>query len=188
VDLRLFQEYISRLQQVLEQQHLEGIYYLAESLQEIWKQGKKLFICGNGGSAANAIHLANDFLYGISKSDGIGLRVLALPSNQAVITCLGNDISYEDIFSHQLAVQGNPGDILLGLSGSGNSPNIVKAIEQSKRMDIKSFAILGYSGGKCLDLVDTPIHFPVDDMQISEDLQQIVGHMVMQWLRENAVI
>lgn len=85
-------------------------------------------------------------------------------------------------FSLQLQTFGQPGDILLALSGSGNSPNILKAIEKGRALGMRTFAILGYSGGKAKTLVDVPIHFPVDDMQISEDLQLIVGHMVMQWM------
>ena len=71
------------------------------------------------------------------------------------------------------------------MSGSGNSPNIVRVIEQAKAMDVKSYAILGFTGGKCKELADVPIHFPVNDMQIAEDMQLIVGHMMMQWLYSN---
>ena len=85
----------------------------------------------------------------------------------------------------QLAVQARKGDVLIALSGSGNSPNIVKALEQAKTMGMRSYAILGYSGGKAKSLADVAIHFAVDDMQISEDLQLIVGHMLMQWLYAN---
>ncbi len=181
----LFQNYFQSLQSVFEQAPMEKILDLAESLKQAWQKGNCVFLCGNGGSAGNAIHLANDFLYGISKSDGIGIRVHALPANTSILTCLANDISYDDIFSQQLAVQGKDGDVLIALSGSGNSPNIIKALQQAKMLKMKTFAILGYSGGECLKLADVPIHFSIDDMQISEDLQLIVGHMVMQWLRDN---
>src|SRR5213079_3704559 len=95
---------------------------------------RQVFLCGNGGSAGNAIHLANDFLYGISKRPGSGLRVNALASNPAVITCLANDEGYDRIFSLQLAVQAQAGDVLVALSGSGNSQNILLALEQAKAM------------------------------------------------------
>ena len=98
---------------------------------------------------------------------------------------MGNDVDYAQIFSEQLAVLANPGDLLIALSGSGNSPNIVRAIEQAKAMSVKSYAVLGYSGGTCKEIVDIAIHFPVDDMQIAEDLQLVVGHMLMQWLYAN---
>ena len=158
---------------------------LAHDLLDAWKEGRQLFICGNGGSAGNAIHIANDFLYGISKVEGSALRVHALPSNSAVLTCLANDTGYDNIYAHQLSVMANSGDILLVLSGSGNSANIVKAVETAKNYGVKTYGILGYSGGKTKDMVDVPIHFEIDDMQISEDLQIITAHMIMQWLYEN---
>jgi D-sedoheptulose 7-phosphate isomerase len=147
-----------------------------------------VFICGNGGSAGNAIHLANDFLYGVAKQTGGGIRVSALSANPAVITCLANDVGYDYIYSEQLAVLAKAGDILIGLSGSGNSPNILFALDQAKKMNVTSCAILGYSGGKAKSIADIPIHFPVDDMQIAEDLQLIVGHMLMQWLHYRRAI
>ena len=182
---KFFESYSKKLQTVLKKSDWSEIEELASDMQKCWKDGRRVFLCGNGGSAGNAIHLANDFLYGVAKRTGGGLRVLALSDNPSVITCLANDLSYDHIFSEQLAVQAEKGDLLIALSGSGNSPNILLAIEQAKKMQVKSFAILGFLGGKCKGLVDVPIHFPVDDMQISEDLQLIVGHMLMQWLYIN---
>jgi len=177
-----YADYSRRLQAVLAKTEWSPVAELADAFFECWKTGTQVFLCGNGGSAANAIHLANDFFYGISKTAGSGMRITALPANGAVMTCLANDVGYEDIYSLQLEVLARPGDVLVALSGSGNSPNIVKALESARRIGMKSFAVLGYSGGKSLRLADVPIHFPVDDMQISEDMQMIVGHMVMQRL------
>ena len=182
---KFFEGYSKKLQAILEKSDWSVIEELASDMQQCWKDGRRVFLCGNGGSAGNAIHLANDFLYGIAKQTGGGLRVLSLSDNPSIITCLANDLSYDHIFSEQLAVQAEKGDLLIALSGSGNSPNIILAIEQAKKMQVKSFAILGFLGGKCKALVDVPIHFPIDDMQISEDLQLIVGHMLMQWLYIN---
>jgi D-sedoheptulose 7-phosphate isomerase len=114
----------------------------------------------------------------------LGIRVEALSANSAVITCLGNDVGYDDIFSHQLKVKAKKDDVLIVLSGSGNSQNVVKAIEVGNEIGVKTFAILGYDGGRCKEIAHFPIHFAIDDMQISEDLQLIVGHMCMQWLCE----
>ena len=158
---------------------------LARTLRLCWREQRQVFLCGNGGSAANAIHLANDYLYGIDKPAGHGLRVIALPANPAVLTCLANDVSYADVFAQQLTVLARPGDVLIAFSGSGNSPNILKALERARELGVVSFAILGFSGGKSLTLADHPIHFPVDDMQVAEDLQMMVGHMLMQWLGRN---
>lgn len=177
-----FTGYASRLEAILASSDWSGVALLAQDMLSCWEEGRQVFICGNGGSAGNAIHLANDFLYGVAKKTGGGIRVTALPANSAVMTCLGNDIGYEYIYSEQLAVHGRDGDLLIVLSGSGNSPNIIKVVEQARLLGVKSYAILGYTGGKCKEIVDVPIHFPVDDMQIAEDLQLIVGHMLMQWL------
>jgi D-sedoheptulose 7-phosphate isomerase len=178
-------DYASRFQVVLQQSDWTPVARLAEELLDCWRSGRQVFLCGNGGSAGNAVHLANDFLYGISKTHGSGLLVNALSANTAVITCLANDEGYDFIFSLQLAVQARAGDVLIALSGSGNSPNILKALEQAEEMGMKSYAILGYSGGKAKAMSDVPIHFAVDDMQIAEDMQLVVGHMVMQWLYQN---
>ena len=180
-----FVDYSQRLHVVLQAQDWSNVARLAEELRDCWRTGRQVFLCGNGGSAGNAIHLANDFLYGISKKHGSGLRVNALPANSSVLTCLANDEGYEEIFSLQLAVQAREGDVLIALSGSGNSPNILKAIEQAKELGMKTYAILGYKGGKAKQMADVPIHFAIDDMQISEDLQLVVGHMIMQWLYRN---
>jgi D-sedoheptulose 7-phosphate isomerase len=183
--LASYADYSARLQAVLRATDWAPVEQLGREFLDCWKTRRQIFLCGNGGSAGNAIHLANDFIYGISKQAGSGLRIHALSANAAVLTCLANDEGYDTIFSTQLAVQASPGDVMVVLSGSGNSPNILKALEQAKRMGVKSYAILGYSGGKAKAMADVPIHFAVDDMQISEDLQLVVGHMVMQWLYAN---
>ena len=184
-DSSFVDEYCQNLQGALKQINPEQILELAETLKSCWIEGRRLWICGNGGSAANAIHLANDFIYGVSMEYGSGLKVVALSSNPAVITCLTNDVGYDSVYSMQLAVQAQQGDILIVLSGSGNSQNIIEVLEQAKRQQVKSYAILGYSGGKAKALADVAIHFQIDDMQISEDLQVIVGHMLMKWLYQN---
>ncbi|MGZ0080410.1 SIS domain-containing protein [Methylomonas sp. YC3] len=175
-------QYSARLQSVLSSADWSGVSSLAEAMEKCWQSGRQVFFCGNGGSAGNAVHMANDFVYGVAKKTGGGIKATALSANQSVMTCFANDVGYDSIYSEQLAVFAQAGDVLVALSGSGNSPNIVKAIEQAKTMDVKTYAILGYSGGKCKDLADVSIHFPIDDMQIAEDMQLIVGHMLMQWL------
>lgn len=184
--MKLLENYMVKLQSVISSIPKREVLYLAETLRTAWSGQKQVFICGNGGSAANALHIANDLFFGIAKGDELpGLRVQALPANQSITTCLANDISYADVFSEQLKVYANRSDVLIALSGSGNSANIIKAIKTAKDMGLQTFAILGYSGGKCLDMVDTAIHCAVDDMQIAEDVQVIVGHSIMQWLRVN---
>lgn len=178
-------DYARRLNVAMQAADWDGVARLAETLRVCWREHRQVFLCGNGGSAGNAMHLANDFVFGIAKGGGVGLCALALPSNSSVVTCLANDIGYDRIFSAQLAVQARAGDVLIVMSGSGNSPNILRALEQARTMGLRSIAILGYSGGKAKALADDAIHFAVDDMQISEDLQLVVGHMIMQWLYRN---
>ena len=174
--------YSERLTAALALDAMNDVGALGEALNEAWKAGRSIYLCGNGGSAGNAIHLANDLIFGAGMKHGVGLRVEALSANPAVLTCLANDIGYENIFSEQIRVKGQAGDVLIVLSGSGNSPNVVKALEMGNAKGLKTFAILGYSGGRCKALAQHPIHFAVDDMQIAEDLQLIVGHICMQWL------
>jgi D-sedoheptulose 7-phosphate isomerase len=177
--------YQKSLESAMHSHDWRNVELLARTLQHCWKEGRGVFLCGNGGSAANAIHLANDLLYGVDKVAGRGLRVHALPANAAVMTCLANDVGYDAVFSQQLEVHARAGDVLIVFSGSGNSPNVVKALEKARELGMNSFAVLGFSGGKCLTLADHPIYFPVHDMQVAEDLQMMVGHMCMQWLRNN---
>jgi D-sedoheptulose 7-phosphate isomerase len=177
--------YRNKLTSILDNTDIEAIEVLGAKLIECWKTGKQVFICGNGGSAGNAMHIANDLIYGISKKFGSGLKITALPANGSVVTCLANDEGYEHIFSYQLGVLGQEGDVLIALSGSGNSQNIVNVLQTAKSMNIETFAILGYSGGKAKGLADVPIHYAIDDMQISEDLQLIILHMLMQWLYQH---
>lgn len=155
---------------------------LAKEILLARKTGRHIFLCGNGGSAANAMHIANDFLNLESKAKGRGINATALSANQAVLTCLANDIGYENVFSFQLRQLGKKGDILIALSGSGNSLNILNAVDTARKKGILICAILGFDGGRCLNLADIAIHFPVNDMQIAEDLQLVAGHMVMRWL------
>jgi D-sedoheptulose 7-phosphate isomerase len=179
-----FRDYASRLARVLEAQDWRPVHRLAEELLDCLHTGRQVFFAGNGGSAGNAIHLVNDFIYALSKQHGVGLRAHALPANAATITCLANDEGYETIFSAQLAVMARKGDVLIAFSGSGNSPNILRALEEGKRIGMKSYAVLGYSGGRAKALADVAIHFPVDDMQIAEDAQLVTGHMIMQWMNK----
>ena len=180
----IIENYKSNLTKALNLSAMQSVPVLAEALRQAWRTGAKIYLCGNGGSAGNAIHLANDFIYGAGIQNGGGLRTESLSANAAVLTCLANDIGYDSIYSEQIKVKGNPGDVLIVLSGSGNSPNVVKALEVANQIGMKTFAILGFTGGRCKELAQCPIHFEVNDMQLAEDLQLIVGHMCMKWLAQ----
>ena len=181
--------YLSQLNTTFTPEILERVEVFCRYLHQAWINHRQVFICGNGGSAANALHIANDLHYGIGACGPApiipGMRVEALPANTGIITCLANDTGYENIYANQLEVRANENDILIALSGSGNSINIVKAIETAKQLKMQSVAILAFDGGQCKNLADLAIHFPIDDMQIAEDTQLIIGHLCMQWLNSH---
>ena len=172
-------DYLQSIDSTWERVDWERVKNLSNDLFDAWKSGAKVFICGNGGSASNANHLANDFLYGISPEDGKGLKVHALTANIAVNTCLANDTGYENIFSNQLSTLADTNDILIVFSGSGNSPNVVEAIRKANGVGMKTHAILGFDGGKCKELAGNAIHIAIDNMQVAEDFQMMIGHILM---------
>ena len=142
--------YINSLSTLFTKDVINNIEKLAHHLLKIWREERNVFICGNGGSAANAIHIANDFHYGVGACGNPpiikGLKVEALTANSGILTCLSNDIGYENIFSHQIETKANKDDLLIVLSGSGNSENICKALKKASEIGLCSYAILGFSG------------------------------------------
>ena len=128
----LFSDYSERLTAALRDFDWAPVEQLAHDLLDCWHTGRQVFLAGNGGSGGNANHLANDLLYPVSKTPGSGIRVHSLAANPAILSCLANDEGYDRVFSMQLAVLAREGDVLIVLSGSGNSPNIIKALEEAR--------------------------------------------------------
>jgi D-sedoheptulose 7-phosphate isomerase len=174
--------YFHRLAEVLAAFEHSSVTLLAEEIKDAWADNRSIWICGNGGSAANAVHWANDFLYPVAKQRSRGVKIHALSANPSVLTCLGNDLGYNQVFSHQLATFASPGDFLIVLSGSGNSPNILEALKAAQSIGMKSFAIVGFDGGHTKKLADETIHVQTDDMQIAEDMQMAICHSLVQML------
>jgi D-sedoheptulose 7-phosphate isomerase len=177
-------EYLNSLKLSIDSIHYDQIKFVSALFNKIKKNKKIIYICGNGGSAANADHISNDLMLGLNKKKQ-GYKIVSLSSNIAKITCIGNDLGYEHIYSHQLSEIATKGDLLICLSGSGNSPNIINALKVAKKKNIFSVCILGYSGGAALKLADYPIYFKIDDMQISEDMQMIFFNSVMKFLSQS---
>jgi D-sedoheptulose 7-phosphate isomerase len=184
---KLFNNYKKNLSETLEKLEVDKVEELCQLILSAWKTNNTVYLCGNGGSAANAIHVANDMTYGAGKKNGKGISIEALTSNSAVLTCLANDLSYEDIFSEQIRTKGKSKDLLIVFSGSGNSKNVIKAIEIAKNKKMKTFAVVGFDGGKCKKIADNFIHLNINDMQVAEDFQLIVSHMCMQWLSKQKI-
>lgn len=182
--------YVEKLKNCFDNDLINSIYELNRQLQDAWANKKNIFICGNGGSGANANHIANDLLYGVgfnrkSGKHSLGMRVESLVSNPGVITCLANDINYENVFSKQIEIKGNENDLLIALSGSGNSPNIINAIEVANAIGIQTIAIVGFDGGRCKKIAKKFIHCRLNDMEIAEDIQMIIFNSCKQWLINN---
>jgi D-sedoheptulose 7-phosphate isomerase len=180
--MNVIDDYLDRASRVLASLDRGAIAKLADAIGEAWDRGAQVLVCGNGGSAANAEHFVNDLVFGVSAGKGDGVRALALSANSAVFSCIANDMGYEQVFSYQVSVLGRPGDLLLALSGSGNSPNIVRALETARDRGLTTAAIVGYRGGKAKPLADLAVHVDIDDMQLSEDFMQIVAHAVSRQL------
>ena len=179
---KLVDQYAERLIKTIKLEKYNKINLLYKKIFETWKKGKTIYICGNGGSAGNANHIANDLIFAAGKKNKKGLKVESLSANSSVITCLANDLGYENIYAEQINVKGSKNDLLIVLSGSGNSKNISKAIIAAKKIKMKTFGIFGFNGGRCKDLVDDYIHYKINDMQISEDIQMIVFNSCIQKL------
>jgi D-sedoheptulose 7-phosphate isomerase len=180
--------YIVEVQRVLENLDIDAINQFVTGLGRAWSQQRSVFLCGNGGSAGNAIHLANDFLLGLDKSYQNGLAAEALSANPSVITCLANDVGYESIYSYQLKIKAKKQDLLWALSGSGNSANIIEALRIANELGMETYAIVGFDGGRVKRASQYVIHCDIPDMQIAEDMQLVIGHICMRQLRDNPPI
>jgi D-sedoheptulose 7-phosphate isomerase len=148
-------------------------------LAETFAAAKYVYIFGNGGSAATASHFVNDFNKGVRERTGMKPRFVCLNDNTSTLTAIANDIGYDEVFRFQLKERLEPGDLIIAISGSGNSPNIIKAVEYAKGLGNKVIGITGYSGGKLLPLSDVSLHAAVDSMQITEDIHMIFDHLMM---------
>lgn len=146
-------------------------------LADAIRKAKRVYICGNGGSAANAIHIANDLI-------ACGIKAHALTADVATLTAIANDYGFEHIFSRQLAVMGEPGDLLLALSGSGRSANIIQALEEADRLGMDTWALFGSYGGQALLAAENTINIGAT-MQQAEEAQIMAGHEVMRCLKSS---
>ncbi|MDO8313517.1 MAG: SIS domain-containing protein [Sideroxyarcus sp.] len=154
-----------------------------QTLLDARERGATIYFIGNGGSAATASHFANDLAIGTNSYDK-PFRVISLTDNQAVITALGNDFGYEEIFARQLRVLGVAGDVVVGISASGNSPNLVRSFEYAKSAGIKTVAITAFDGGKMKQMADECVHVPTAPKEYgpAEDAHMILDHLIGAYL------
>lgn len=180
-------EYLAKLKVTIDLLSVEDIDKVMNILTEAYEAGKQVFIMGNGGSAATASHLVCDFNKGISYGKRKRFKVICLNDNVATMMAYANDVSYDVIFVEQLKNFFNKGDIVIGISGSGNSPNVLKAIEYANEQAGITIGLTGYDGGKLKTIAQYGVHVPIKDMQITEDLHMVLDHLMMKvlWQRLN---
>jgi D-sedoheptulose 7-phosphate isomerase len=159
----------------------------AAMLAEAIRAKRMIYACGNGGSAAISGHLLCDFLKGIQTDTPLRPRVVSLASHLELITAIANDIAYEEIFAYQLRTMAMPGDVLITISSSGNSENIVRAIDWARQNSVGSIAMTGFAGGRSAKLAEVNLHVAAENYGIVEDLHQSMMHCLAQYLRQSAM-
>jgi D-sedoheptulose 7-phosphate isomerase len=175
--------YLNYLQSVLQRVDTTEIGRFIETLLDARTRGATVFFIGNGGSAATASHFANDLAFGTNDYDQ-PFRVISLTDSAPVLTALGNDFGYDEIFVRQLRVYGKKGDVLVGISASGNSPNLIMAFEYALSAGIKTVAITAFDGGRIKPMADEGIHIPTEPKEYgpAEDAHMILDHLVGAYL------
>lgn len=173
------EKYIDMEKRVLDSLDRNEISEVMNILENARLKGKRIFICGNGGSAATAAHFECDFNKGISYDMNVKYDIECLSDNVPMMMAIANDIGYEDVFVVPLKNKLKLGDIVIGISGSGNSENVVRAFEYANKIGADTIAFTGYSGGKLKDMAKYNIHVSIDNMQIVEDVHLVLNHMMM---------
>jgi D-sedoheptulose 7-phosphate isomerase len=174
------ENYISAHRSLSEKLNVDSFQLGVNMIRTAYESGKKIITCGNGGSASTASHYITDWNKMVNLATGKKFRGVSLCDNVGLITAYGNDLSYSEVFSGQLDALMDEGDLLVAISGSGNSPNVIKAIEAAQRVGGKILGVVGYDGGKMMPMCDHCVWVPSFDMQLCEDVHLMFGHMVMK--------
>ncbi len=172
------ENYLTLVKNTIDQLDRNQIEKTAEAFMRVYDAGKTIYIFGNGGSAASATHACGDLVKGASYGLEKRFKVMSLVDNLPALMAIANDISYDDIFIEQLKNFIQPGDLVIGISGSGNSNNVVKAMDFAKQKGVQTIAFCGYKGGKIKDIADVVIHSVAMDMEIAEDIHMIVFNVL----------
>jgi len=177
-------EYVGRLQEALEHFPVDQVKTLTKVLLKAYEDGRRIFVMGNGGSAATASHWACDINKSCALNKDKKFRVVCLNDNVAALLAYANDISFEDVFVGQLKNLYIEGDVVIAISGSGNSPNVLKAIDYARSNGALTVGLCGFTGGNLRDSVDVFVFIEVRDQQIVEDLHMTALHMCMQGISQ----
>lgn len=172
-------KYLDEEIEIIKHLDVEAINSTMNLLEETREKGTMVYLIGNGGSAATASHMQNDFNKGISEGLDKKYNFCCLCDNFATVMAIANDDCYENVFYNQLLNRLKPGDVLIAISGSGNSKNVIKAVEYAKGKGNKVIGFTGYDGGKLKTMSDISLHVPLNNMQIAEDVHTIFNHTMM---------
>lgn len=175
-----YKGYFNQVSETLTKINISELEAVVQSITDCYNRGGMIYIFGNGGSSATASHVAGDYLKGITFGMEKRLRIICLSDNIPGLMAIANDISYDDIFVEQLKNFIKSGDLVIGISGSGNSENVLKALNLAKEKKVETIAFVGFSGGKAKVIADVCVHIPVNDMEMTEDLHLLCFHAIKQ--------
>jgi phosphoheptose isomerase len=178
-----FSGYFDNLTEAAKNMDTSSIAQAAELLANLFSKGHTLFVCGNGGSAAIANHLLCDFSKGMQTDTTLRPKVVSLSAHVELITAIGNDIDFAEIFAYQVRTAARAGDALMTISSSGNSENIVRAVAWARRENITTIAMTGFDGGRSAQTADINIYVPAHNYGVVEDIHQSVMHILAQYVR-----
>lgn len=182
--MKFTEDYKTELLKTIEGLDMEKVNAAIQLLQEARAQGRHVFVCGNGGSASTASHFACDMVKGASYNRSSRFRIMALTDQLPTLTAYANDVSYDCVFVEQLRNFVEPGDVFLGISGSGNSPNVLRAMEYANSVGCRTVALTGRDGGQLGPLAQVNVQVAVPHMGRIEDVHMIVCHMMAYYFME----
>ena len=177
------EEYLERLRHLVDTMPVERIEAVGDILFDAYRHGKQVFVVGNGGNAATASHMACDLGKSAIGPNLRRLRIMSLNDNVPLLTALANDAGYEHVFSGQLVNLIRPGDVLIVLSGSGRSPNILEAMRYARSQSATVIALLGFDGGEAVELADEYVLVPSDEYGLIEDMHMVLDHIVTGYFK-----
>ena len=172
-------EYLEMEKKTIESLNREELLSVVNAFLDVYEKEGTIYVFGNGGSASTASHMANDYNKGLNEFLDKKFRFVCLNDNVATLMSIANDISYEEVFRMQLRGKLEEKDLVVGISGSGNSMNVIIAISYAKEMGVKTVGLCGYEGGKLKALSDVVLHVKLNNMQIVEDIHLIFNHLLM---------
>jgi D-sedoheptulose 7-phosphate isomerase len=181
-------DYLNLVSKAIAELSEDSIRDIVDTLKKAHADGKQVFMLGNGGSAATASHVAEDLQKGIKECSGKRFKVVSLTDNTPLICAWANDNGYDCIFAEQLDSFLEPGDVVIAISGSGNSPNVIKAVEKANEMGAITIGWSGYKGGKLAKIVQKSIVVNSDNMQRIEDVHLILGHLIFSCMMKECGI